>query len=210
MYVASAALLALTVSRISSSCQSVLQAVARPILRRLEVRLLHEVHEDFGRAVLPLPNELDLHKHFSGALEVTLQEVLEPLVEHVEEGLRVALAHLDQVLVRLEQQGHVDLPQHDRLLKGVPVQPGLNSGRALLLFIQVALLWLQSKVVHFQIAGVQGSHFGVAFENDAVNLTAFGLACVCEEVVKLASEQDHGAIRLGLLLQLVRHIHIGS
>ena len=62
---------------------SVLQAVAGPVLRRFKVGLLHEVHEDFGRAIRALYDEIDLHEHFAGALEVTLLEVLEALVKDV-------------------------------------------------------------------------------------------------------------------------------
>ena len=157
-----------------------------------------------------LLDELNLHEHFSSALEVSLQEVFETLVEHVEEGLGIALTHLDQINVCLEQECHIDLSQHDRLLEGVPVQSSLHSSSALLLFIQAALLGLQSKVVHLQVTGVQRSHFRLAFENDIVNLTAFILARVSEEVVELAREQNHRTIRLCLLFQLVRHIYIGS
>ena len=96
-----------------------------------------------------------MHKQFSGALEIALEEVVETLVKDVEEDLRVALAHLEQVRVGLKEKGHVDLAQHDRLFKGVSVEAGLDSGRALLLFIQVALLGLQGKVIHLDITGVQ-------------------------------------------------------
>ena len=134
---------------------SLLQAVARPIFRCFEVGLLHEVHEFFSWAIGCLLYELDLHQHLSGALEIALQIVLETLVKHVEEDLGVAVAHLEQILVSLEEKGHVDLAEHDRLLKGVPVETGLDSGRALLLFIQVALLGFQGKVIHLDVAGVQ-------------------------------------------------------
>ena len=58
-------------------------------------------------------------------------------------------------------------------------------------------------MVHLQITSVESSHLGLAFENDVVNLTAFGLACISEQVIKLPSEEDHGTIRLGFLLKLV-------
>ena len=83
----------------------------------------------------------------------------------------------------MEEKGNVDLAQIARLLEGVSVETGLNSGRALLLFIQVALLGLQSKVIHLDIASVQSSYLGLAFENDVVDLTALSLASVSEEVV---------------------------
>lgn len=147
-------------------------------------------------------------EHFLGKSPVSLDEELEALVEGIEEDVRKALSHFDEIAVRLKQKCDVDLAEHDGLPECVSLQPSFDPSCSLLLLRQVCLHRLNRQVRNVNVAGEECSRFGLSAEQDAVNLAALLLAGLGEMSEELPRQEQGLVIYFRRLLQFRRHVDV--